>query len=166
MIKITLEFLSIEAAQGFLENNAQYCGPYNMASEGEEVPQDDPPESSKEETPPEADKKSRRRGRPAGSKSGKKDEKTAGRAGRRRANGDLKTPESSEGKTPDADISDADASKAASEAARELGVDIVLGELHKYEVDKVSELDQPQRKEFVETLRELLNEKTPGAKAW
>jgi len=155
MIKITLEFLSVEDAQDFLIQNAMNLrSPIGGPGHADE----------KEEAPEETEKpKSRRRGRgPA-----KKKEEEEKPAGRRRGRGPAKEEkEAPESSKEEADISDAEASKAASEAAKELTVQVVLDELHEYKVEKVSELDQSQRKEFVERLRDLLNTPEGKDKAW
>jgi len=56
------------------------------------------------------------------------------------------------------EIPDSEVNKAASEAAKILSVQVVLDELHKYEVESTSELDQEGRVQFMAKLRELLND--------
>lgn len=145
-MKITFEFENVENATSFMNHVSAYFsvpadeGETTKAPEADEKV--DPPKTGRRGRPAkqETEKKGRRRGRPA---------KEEGEAPKSAKEGGLARD--------DSDISDAEASKAASEAAKELTVQVVLDELHKHNVEKVSELDQPKRKEFVERLRELLN---------
>jgi len=138
MIKITFEFNDVEKATGFMNHTSAYLIP----------PGDEVPEADEKVDPP----KTGRRGRGPAKK--KEEEKPAGRRrGRKPAKEETEKKDAPEG----ADISDAEASKAASEAAKDLTVQVVLDELHEYKVEKVSELDQPQRKGFIARLRDLLN---------
>jgi len=163
MIKLTIEFNSIGETQDFLNKHYEGALPTVKVEDTDADGQPNPPpaEEPKEEVkePP----KARRRGRPA-----KKEEDAKPTTGRRRAGRPAKeeAPATSaeEDANDEVEISDAEVSKAASEAAKELSVQQVLDELAAYKVAKVSELSQPQRREFVEALRNLLNE--PEEKAF
>lgn len=161
MIKMTFEFGSAEQAASFLSAVSDYQNSTPrevLPGDGDGTLKNSDPEvetPAAEEVP-----KKRRRGRPA-----KKEEDKP--AGRRRAAAPAKEEApavSAEGDTKDeVEISDAEVSKAASEAAKDLGVQNVLDELAKFQVAKVSELDQPQRRKFVAILRDLLNPSDEGA---
>jgi len=162
-MKITFEFSSLEESIAFMKHaNVSYeMAPQDKkvelnagaTSKSEETEADDASKSEEPEaddaSKSEEDKKptTRRRGRP------KKEEveKTPSRLGRRAKK---EEEEATEAVT---NISDAEASKAASEAARNLTVEVVLKELHEFKVEKVCELTQEQRVEFLQTLRDLQN---------
>ncbi len=131
-MKISIEFNNFEDTKRFVDYIAEYDKNPVLSTETTEPP------------PPTEEKKTRRRRSKKEIEADKEEEKPAGRRGRR-------------AESPDAEISDAEISKAASEAAASLDVQVVLDELHKFKVKKVSDLDQSARVQFMDTLRDLLN---------
>ena len=137
-MKISIEFNNFEDTKRFVDYIAEYDKNPVLSTETTEPPT------------PAVEKKTRRR-RSKKEIEAAKEEEPASRRGRRAPKED--EADGSGG----AEISDAEISKAASEAAGSLTVQVVLDELHKFEVDKVSELDQSARVHFMDILRDLLN---------
>ena len=77
---------------------------------------------------------------------------------RRKREGELSAaPDAAPSKPDDAEITDADVARAASDAARVLTSKVVVGVLGEFGVANVGELSQEQRREFTGLLREKVD---------
>jgi len=170
MLKILVshEFKTAEEAQHYLSYIEAYDGEKSAAPPAEkETP-------TTTDTQPDEKPKGRRGRKPKPEytepeTSEAKEEKPKGRRGRKSKKDTAADPDdipTEKVAAKDEKISDADVSKAASEAAEKIGVDPVLEIIEEFQVEKdgkmipcenVNQLDQEQRKEFLEILRKEQN---------
>lgn len=185
---ISHEFHDNAEAKAFLDHMAKFGldTPRRSAIISEPALEDAPPPHTPTPKTEEPEKPKKRRGRPHGSKAKPKEEPATdnatkpteaapkGRRGRTKP-----APEKETAATPGdipitpQEITDADVVKAASEAAEALDVQPVMDILESYEVEvdgkkvvpeKVNQLNQEQRVDFLARLRDLQNPE--GEKAW